>query len=52
MLGGLLAIVISWLLGLEVGGAAKTPEGTMFGWQVKMALILDPDADLRGLVSV
>ena len=42
MLGGLLALAISWLLGLEVGGAGKTPEGTMFGWQVKTALILVP----------
>jgi MFS family permease len=42
MLGGLLALAISWLLGLEVGGAAKTPEGTMFGWQVKTALIMVP----------
>jgi len=42
MIGGLLAIAISSLLGLAVGGAAKTPEGTMFGWQLKMALILIP----------
>jgi MFS family permease len=42
MLGGLLALAISWLLGLEVGGAAKTPDGTMFGWQLKTALILVP----------
>ena len=42
MLGGLLALAISWMLGLEVGGAAKTAEGTMFGWQVKTALILVP----------
>jgi MFS family permease len=42
MLGGVLAIVISWVLGLEVGGAGKTPADTMFGWQVKTALILVP----------
>jgi MFS family permease len=42
MLGGLLALAISWLLGLEVGGAARTPDGTMFGWQLKTALILVP----------
>jgi hypothetical protein len=37
-----LAIVLSWVLGLEVGGAGKTPADTMFGWQVKTALILVP----------
>jgi MFS family permease len=41
-LGGLLALAISWLLGLGLGGAGKTPEATMFGWQVKTALILVP----------
>ncbi len=42
MLGGILAIVISGILGLEVGGAGKTQEATIFGWQVKTALILVP----------
>jgi len=42
MLGGLLAVGISWFLGLELGGAGKTQEATMFGWQVKTALILVP----------
>ena len=49
MIGGLLALAISWLLGLEVGGAAKTPEATMFGWQVKTALILVPMLIYGGL---
>ncbi len=42
MVGGLLALGISWFLGLKIGGVASTPEGTMFGWQVKTALILVP----------
>jgi MFS family permease len=42
MLGGLLALGISGWLGLEVGGAGATPQDTMFGWQVKTALILVP----------
>ncbi len=42
MLGGLLALGISSLLGLETGGAGKTADATMFGWQVKIALILVP----------
>ncbi len=42
MLGGLLALAISYVLGLEVGGAGATPQATMFGWQVKTALILIP----------
>ena len=37
-----LRLAISCLLGLEVGGAGKTPAATMFGWQVKIALILVP----------
>jgi len=42
ILGGLLTLAISWVLGLEVGGAGKTPETTVLGWQVKTALILVP----------
>ncbi len=42
MMGGLLALVISWSLDLAVGGAGKTREATIFGWQVKNALILVP----------
>jgi MFS family permease len=42
MLGGVLAIVISWILDLKVGGEGSSPAGTMFGWQVKIALILVP----------
>jgi MFS family permease len=49
MLGGLLALGISWVLGLEVGGAAKTPGGTIFGWQLKTALILVPMLIYGGL---
>ena len=42
ILGGLLALAISWVLGLEVGGEGKTTEATIFGWQVKTGLILVP----------
>jgi MFS family permease len=42
MIGGILAVVISGVLGLEVGGAGATAQATMFGWQVKTALILVP----------
>ncbi len=42
MIGGLLALGISGVLGLEIGGAGSTPQATMFGWQVKTALILVP----------
>jgi MFS family permease len=42
MIGGLLAVAISGVLGLEVGGAGATTQATMFGWQVKTALILVP----------
>jgi MFS family permease len=49
MLGGLLALGISYVLGLEVGGAAKTAEGTMFGWQLKTGLILVPMLIYGGL---
>jgi MFS family permease len=42
MVGGVLAIGISWVLGLEVGGAGKTPAATMLGWQIKTGLILIP----------
>ena len=49
MIGGLLALAISGVLGLEVGGAGATPEATMFGWQVKTALILVPMLIYGGL---
>ena len=49
MLGGLIALGISWLLGLGLGGAGKTPEGTIFGWQVKIALIFVPTLIYGGL---
>ncbi len=49
MLGGLLAVAISSMLGLEVGGAAKTAEGTVFGWQLKTGLILIPMLIYGGL---
>jgi MFS family permease len=42
MLGGLLALGLSYFLGLKVGGEGSTPAATMFGWQVKIALILVP----------
>jgi len=42
MLGGILAIVISSILGLGLGGAGQTHDATVFGWQVKTALILIP----------
>ena len=42
MIGGVLAVAISGVLGLEVGGAGATAQATMFGWQVKTALILVP----------
>jgi fucose permease len=42
MLGGLLALGISYFLDLKVGGEGSTPAGTIFGWQVKIALILVP----------
>jgi MFS family permease len=42
MLGGLLSIGITMALGLGLGGAGSSPEQTMFGWQVKMGLILIP----------
>jgi MFS family permease len=49
MLGGLLALGISWLLGLGLGGAGKTVADTVFGWQVKIALILIPTVLYGGL---
>jgi MFS family permease len=42
ILGGVLSLAISWFLGLAVGGAGKTTADTIFGWQVKTALILVP----------
>lgn len=48
-LGGLLALGLSGLLGLEIGGAGKTAEATTFGWQVKTALILVPMLIYGGL---
>jgi MFS family permease len=42
MIGGLLALAISGILGLGLGGAGATPQATIFGWQVKTALILVP----------
>ena len=41
MLGGL-RIGLSYFLDLKVGGEGNTPAATMFGWQVKIALILIP----------
>jgi MFS family permease len=42
VLGGILSLALSWVLGLGVGGEGKTPEATIWGWQVKTALILVP----------
>jgi MFS family permease len=49
MLGGLLALGISWVMGLEVGGAGSSPQATMLGWQIKTALILVPMLIYGGL---
>ena len=42
IVGGILSMIISSWLGLEVGGGGKTVEDTIFGWQVKIGLILVP----------
>ncbi len=42
MLGGIIALLLSNALGLEVGGAGSTAAATTFGWQIKTALILLP----------
>jgi MFS family permease len=42
IMGGLLSLAISSGLGLSATGAGATPGATMFGWQVKMGLILIP----------
>ena len=49
MIGGLLALAISGILGLEVGGAGSTPQATILGWQAKTALILVPMLIYGGL---
>ena len=49
MLGGLIALAISWQLGLKVGGAGSNAAETMFAWQVKTALILIPTFIYGGL---
>jgi MFS family permease len=49
MVGGLLALAITWALGLGLGGAGATREATIFGWQVKTALILIPMLIYGGL---
>lgn len=41
-LGGLISIVLSKSLGLGLGGEGATRAATMFGWQVKMGIILLP----------
>jgi MFS family permease len=42
MVGGLLAIAITKALGLGLGGEGATTAATIWGWQVKMVLILIP----------
>ncbi|HWE36763.1 MAG TPA: MFS transporter [Isosphaeraceae bacterium] len=42
MIGGVLSVVITKALGLGLGGAGTTTAATIFGWQVKMVLILIP----------
>ena len=42
MLGGLLSLGFSQFLGLELGGEGATKADTIWGWQIKMALILIP----------
>jgi MFS family permease len=49
MLAGLLALAISAQLGLGLGGAGATLPDTIFGWQVKIALILIPMLIYGGL---
>jgi MFS family permease len=42
VLGGILTLVLSSVLGIRVGGVGNTPEANMWAWQVKTALILVP----------
>jgi MFS family permease len=42
MLGGLIALGLTRVLGLGLGGEGKTWEATTWGWQVKIGLILIP----------
>jgi MFS family permease len=41
-LGGLISIVLTRSLGLELGGEGATRAATIFGWQVKIGIILLP----------
>ena len=52
MLGGFLALAISWLLGLEVGGAGKTPAVDMFGLAGENGVDPCSHVDLRVLVPL
>jgi MFS family permease len=42
MLGGLISLGLTNVLGLGLGGQGQTAQATMFGWQVKVGLILLP----------
>lgn len=42
MFGGLISLAISYALGLGLGGKGATSAATLFGWQVKMGLIMIP----------
>src|SRR5205823_6073352 len=42
IIGGLLSLGINQFLGLKVTGEGLSASATMFGWQIKMALILIP----------
>jgi MFS family permease len=42
MLGGLISLGLTQGLGLGLGGQGQTAQATMFGWQVKIGLILLP----------